>query len=135
MTAREERQRLVTLIEEAHTGGARLAVACREAGVTLRTLQRWRDPEAGIRADGRPDAVHPKPVNALSEQERADIVEVANTPQYAALPPAQIVPRLADAGRYLASESSFHRVHVRLDKPTTAAGPRHRRTVASRPRM
>ena len=65
---------------------------------------------AGIRADGRPEAVRPAPAHALSEQERAAILEVANAPQYAALPPAQIVPRLADEGRYLASESSFHRV-------------------------
>lgn len=110
MTAREERQRLVDLIDAAHAGGARLAVACREAGITMRTLQRWRDPDVGIRADGRPDAVRPTPKHALSEQERAAILEVANAPQYAALPPAQIVPRLADEGRYLASESSFHRV-------------------------
>ena len=65
---------------------------------------------AGIRADGRPEAVRPAPAHALSEQERAAILEAANAPQYAALPPAQIVPRLADEGRYLASESSFHRV-------------------------
>lgn len=56
MTAREERQRLVDLTDAAHAGGARLAVACREAGITMRTLQRWRDPDVGIRADGRPDA-------------------------------------------------------------------------------
>lgn len=110
MTAREERQRLVNLIDEAHAEGARLAAACREAGITVRTLQRWRDPQAGIRADGRPEAVRPAPAHALSEQERAAILEVANLPQYATLPPAQIVPRLADEGRYLASESSFHRV-------------------------
>jgi hypothetical protein len=32
----------------------------------------------------------------LSEQERQDILGVCNQPQYAALPPAQIVPDLAD---------------------------------------
>ena len=31
-------------------------------------------------------------------------------PEYCSLAPTQIVPRLADAGRYLASESSFYRV-------------------------
>lgn len=110
MTAREERQRLVDLIDVAHAGGARLAAACNEAGITVRTLQRWRDADAGVRGDGRPEAVRPTPTHALSEAERAAIVEVANIPQYAALPPAQIVPRLADEGRYLASESSFHRI-------------------------
>ena len=31
-------------------------------------------------------------------------------PEHASLPPSQIVPRLADQGQYLASESSFYRV-------------------------
>lgn len=110
MTAREERQNLVGLIDQAHADGARLDAACHEAGITVRTLQRWRAPDGAIRADRRPEAVRPAPAHALTRQERAAIVEVANSPQYAALPPAQIVPRLADEGRYLASESSFHRV-------------------------
>ena len=110
MTAREERQRLVGLIDAAHANGARLSAACGEAGITVRTLQRWRDGQGCVRADGRPGAMRPVPAHALSEQERVAILEVTNAPQYAALPPAQIVPRLADEGRYLASESSFHRV-------------------------
>ena len=126
MTAREERQRLVVLIDEAHAEGARLSAACRQAGITARTLQRWRDPDEGIRADGRPDAVRPQPAHALSEQERAAILEVANAPHYADLPPAQIVPRLADEGRYLASESSFHRV-------LRQAGQAHHRGRAKAP--
>jgi putative transposase len=35
---------------------------------------------------------------------------VANEPAYAALSPSKIVPKLADEGRYIASESSFYRV-------------------------
>jgi transposase InsO family protein len=49
-------------------------------------------------------------VNKLSEDERQQILAVCNTPDYAQLPPYQIVPRLADRGIYLASESSFYRV-------------------------
>src|SRR5262249_49396011 len=60
--------------------------------------------------DRRPQADRPRPAHALSEAERATIVQVANEARFAALPPAQIVPRLADEGRYVASESSFHRV-------------------------
>jgi transposase InsO family protein len=37
-------------------------------------------------------------------------VRVANEPRFAELPPARIVPMLADEGTYIASESSFHRV-------------------------
>ena len=35
---------------------------------------------------------------------------MANTQRFAELPPARIVPALADEGTYIASESSFHRV-------------------------
>ena len=35
---------------------------------------------------------------------------VCNRPEFASLPPTQIVPRLADCGKYIASESSFYRV-------------------------
>nr|WP_265706809.1 hypothetical protein [Verminephrobacter aporrectodeae] len=35
---------------------------------------------------------------------------MANEPRFADMPPARIVPMLADQGVYLASESSFARV-------------------------
>lgn len=38
------------------------------------------------------------------------MLAVCNEPEYASLPPSQIVPKLADKGIYLASESSFYRV-------------------------
>ena len=50
------------------------------------------------------------PGNRLSEEERKVILETCNAPEHADLPPSQIVPRLADEGIYLASESSFYRV-------------------------
>jgi putative transposase len=37
------------------------------------------------------------------------ILDVANAPEYASLPPSQIVPKLADKGLYHCSESSFYR--------------------------
>jgi transposase InsO family protein len=46
----------------------------------------------------------------LSQAERAELLRVANEPRFAAVPPARIVPMLADEGVYLASESSFSRV-------------------------
>lgn len=110
MTAREERQRLVDWIDEAHAAGARLAPACREAGITVRTLQRWRDGDGQVHVDRRPEAVRPPPAHALGAQERAEVMTLLNTPRFAALPPAQIVPRLADEGVYLASESTLHRL-------------------------
>ena len=35
-------------------------------------------------------------------------MEVANSPEYADMPPLKIVPLLADSGQYLASESTFY---------------------------
>ena len=55
-------------------------------------------------------ADRPVPAHALNEQERARVLEVANESRFCAMPPARIVPMLADEGIYLASESSFARV-------------------------
>ena len=110
MTAREERQRLIGLIGQAREQGARLSAACREAGITARTWQRWCDKAGQIKADARPQAARPAPAHALTPAEREQVLELANAPRFADLPPAQIVPRLADEGVYLASESTFHRV-------------------------
>ena len=54
--------------------------------------------------------MRPLPRHALSQAERAELLRVANEPRFAAVPPARIVPMLADEGVYLASESSFSRV-------------------------
>lgn len=51
-----------------------------------------------------------KPANALTNEERHQLIKVANSPEYANLPPSQIVPKLADKGLYIASESTFYRV-------------------------
>lgn len=78
-------------------------------GISIRTLQRW-EVGSSIKPDGRPGATRPKPKNTLSDTEREAIIEVCNQPQYASLSPVQIVPRLADGGIFIASESSFYRV-------------------------
>jgi transposase InsO family protein len=99
-----------TLIEEACAGGARLEKACEVLGLSPRTLQRWRE-EGAIRADERAAAALARvPANRLSDAERDEILSVVNQPQFAHLPPSQIVPALADQGRYVASESTFYRV-------------------------
>ena len=76
----------------------------------MRTLQRWKRCEGLERGDRRPAAVRPAPQHALTEEEREQIVQIANEPRFAELPPARIVPMLADEGLYIASESSFSRV-------------------------
>lgn len=104
-----DRRRACELIEEARRNGARRERACAELGLAERTYRRWTR-EGGVQGDGRPNAPRPAPRNKLSEAERAAVLEVCHRPEFASLPPSQIVPRLADAGEYLASESTFYRV-------------------------
>jgi len=127
MTRREDRQILMAAIAEACAAGARLAPACSLAGIDLRTFQRWRDDTSQVRADRRPEATRPRPQHALSEAERARMVELANQPRFASTPPARIVPALADEGVYVASEASFHRVlrdHGQMQRRGRARPPR-----------
>jgi putative transposase len=63
-----------------------------------------------IQEDGRPRAKRPDSSNKLTIEERELIVTISNEDQYKALPPSQIVPKLADQGVYIASESSFYQV-------------------------
>jgi putative transposase len=115
------------LIREAHVAGSRLAPACNELGITLRTFQRWVH-EGGdiVAADRRPTSARPSPANKLTEDECAEILAVANSEEFASLPPSQIVPTLADRGVYVASESSFYRV-------LKAASQLHHRGRAKKP--
>lgn len=83
--------------------------ACEAAGITLRTYRRWFQ-RGIVQEDKRPTAARAKPPNTLNERERCAILSICNEPEYASLPPSQIVPTLLDQGRYLASESSFYRL-------------------------
>jgi len=109
MISTSDRHKAVELIDEARAAGARLKPACRALGITARTYQRWTA-DGAVRADRRPEAARPLPSHALKPEERQEIVRICNEPEHASMPPGQIVPKLADEGRYLASESSFYRV-------------------------
>jgi putative transposase len=103
----DERKELIDSVEQAVALGARFAKACQLASIHPRTLQRWRKTKCLI--DKRTQHQH-APANKLSMEERQQIIEISNSNAYCHLPPCQIVPRLADQGRYIASESSFYRV-------------------------
>ena len=118
----------IELITEAVTAGARRWKACEVLEITLRTLQRWESSGRGDQRAGPSKA----PENALSEAERALIVAVATSKMFRDLSPAQIVPKLADAGVYLACESSFYRIlrgEQLLAHRGRAQVPRHHRPV------
>lgn len=102
-----ERKNIISHINEASQLGARQAEACEVIGISVKTLQRWRNQDN--LQDGRVEAYH-RPANKLTELERQRIIKVANEPTYASLSPSKIVPKLADNGLYIASESSFYRI-------------------------
>jgi putative transposase len=127
MTRLEDRQTLMRDIAQARAEGARLAPACALAGIDAHTLRRWRTADGLMRGDRRPAADRPKPMHALSVAEQARIIGVANEPRFATMPPARIVPALADEGIYIASESSFYRVlraHGQMNRRGRAQPPR-----------
>ena len=107
MTSLTARSSIMNLVDEAMAAGACQGRACEAIGMSERTLQRWR--RAPLVADRRSARVQ-QPVNKLSELERQRILTIANSAEFGQLPPSQIVPRLADQGCYVASESSFYRV-------------------------
>jgi putative transposase len=125
MISTPHRQTAVTLINEAVTAGARRAKACAELEISDRTLRRWTK-DGQFHADQRPFVPRPEPANKLSAVERTAVLAVCNSEEFASLPPSQIVPKLADQGRYLASESSFYRI-------LRAQGQQHHRGRARPP--
>lgn len=109
MISTPHRQTAVILINEAVTAGARRIKACAELEISDRTLRRWTK-DGVVQPDQRPLVPRPEPANKLSPAERKAVLEACNSEEFASLPPSQIVPKLADQGRYLASDSSFYRI-------------------------
>lgn len=98
---------ILSWLDEAQAAGARLAPACRELGLDPRTVQRWRAVGGG---DDRRHGPKTDVPNKLTPAERRTVLEVANRAEFRDLSPKQIVPKLADQGTYVASESTFYRV-------------------------
>ena len=63
------------------------------------------------------------------------MLDVCNSQEFASLPPSQIVPRLADQGRYPASESSFYRILRAADQQHRRGGASHRVMCRHQPVM
>lgn len=92
-------------LAEAVAAGARYTRACAVIGLSARCVQRWRNDDI----DARSTRVQ-TPSNALSAKEVATLLSTVNAPDYAHLPPTQIVPMLADQQVYIGSESTIYRV-------------------------
>lgn len=114
--------------------GARLKPAARMLGLTCRTVQRWRGQNGGYDRRNGPKTA---PANKLTPAERQQVLSVANAPEYRDLSPRQIVPRLADEGRYIASESTFYRLlraenqlaHRERCRPVTHRRPKEKKAT------
>jgi len=98
---------ILLAVEEGLAQGAGLDAICERLGVTARTVQRWSRP--GM-AEDRRCGPRSSPANKLTETERKSLLTIANSAEFRDLSPKQIVPRLADQGTYVASESTFYRV-------------------------
>jgi transposase InsO family protein len=120
---------ILALIDTAIENGARLKKAAGCLGLSARTLIRWR--KSASTEDQR-HGPQRAPANKLSPDEQERILAVATSPAFRDLSPKQIVPKLADQGRYLGSESSFYRIlkehalltHRHASKPATSRPPR-----------
>ena len=120
---------IINLIDKAVISGSRLKKAADIMGLSARTIIRWRQQSGG--QDQRKGPLT-NPANKLSEQERQQIIDISNSVPFRDLSPNQIVPKLADQGIYLASESTFYRVlkehkmltHRLASKPAVANRPK-----------
>ena len=102
---------ILAALREAEIAGARLYAACQVIGVSARTIQRWkRDPDG----DDRRCGPRHRPGNALSVREETQVLALMTSAEYGHLSPKQLVPALADDGRYLASESTMYRLKRRV---------------------
>ena len=102
MISASDREKAVLLIKEAVSSGASLSKACEELGVNERTYYRWirLKKETGSYDDLRPKAERKPPANKLTSEERRTIIDTVNKPEYASMPPCELVPALADEGIY-----------------------------------
>ncbi len=116
---------ILDMIAAAVAAGARRERACEVVGLAHRTVERWRAAKTGDDERAGPRTV---PANAFTPAERAKLLEVVNSPEYRDLPPKQVVPRLADEGRYVGSESTIYRV-LRAEGQNAHRGRAKRRTV------
>jgi len=106
LISESHKEEALALIQEASKAGARKHLAAELLGLGLRTVQRWEkhgfdDHRKGSRA---------VPGNKISQKEREQIMDVLTSSEFGDFNPQQIVPKLADQGVYLGSESTMYRL-------------------------
>jgi putative transposase len=101
------KEKIIHLVKDAQTNGARLHEACSLLGFSIRTYERWKNsPDKTDKRKGASKKI-PKKLNDL---EKKTILSIANSKEFASQPPSQIVPALADRGEYICSERTLYRL-------------------------
>ena len=127
LTSFEDRKNILELIAEAVAAGCRVFRACEAFDLEVRTIQRWK-----LNSTDQRHGPLTVPSNKITDEERALIIKTSVSEIYVNLSPHQIVPRLADDGIYIVSESTFYRVlkaekltaHRGLSKPRIVERPK-----------
>src|SRR6185312_7476657 len=102
---RAERELIPTGIGKARSSGARLSAACKIAGISARTIERWR---SAPHADDRRCGPHRRPANALSPR-RGQLRSQG--------PGAALRQRQADARQYVHRHAAMAWSHTVLQSP------------------
>ncbi len=95
----------LTLVNDANENGCRLKTACLDLDIDFKSYLRW-----GKDLTDKRKGPLATPKNKLSIKERKEIIKVATSKEFMDYSPWVIVAKLADTGRYIASESSFYKV-------------------------
>ncbi len=105
LTSKEDRENILLLVAEAVASGCSQRRACAAFNLEERTLQRWQKNTTDRRRGPLTD-----PANKLTKAERDLVIKTSVSSEFVNLSPHQIVPKLADKGVYVASESTFYRI-------------------------
>lgn len=106
MTSLPDREKLMTSVAISVQNGARKSAACAAVDLQLRTIERW---EAHTIGDKRAIIVK-EPANKLTSAERSEILQICCSDEFKDMTPNEIVPKMAETGRFIASEASIYRI-------------------------
>lgn len=106
MTSLEAREKLMISVAASLEGGARKSAACAAIDLQLRTLERWERRPIGDKRS----VIVKEPANKLTSTERSEILHACCSDEFKDMTPNEIVPRMAETGRFIASEASYYRI-------------------------
>ena len=106
MISPDERREIIMFLDEAVKAGCRQSIICQRLGISIRSIQNWRKSGLVDRRKGAAKEVG----NKLSEKERQALIKTACCEKFRDYTPCEIVPMMAEEGKYIASESTFYRI-------------------------